>query len=1455
MSNIKRVLIFIIAAILVGATLISISNAANKTWTITDDSFKAKDVNVGDEVTIWSRYLHWRNGDNDYLTDNEKQSFITRANENFDFLCVEAGQQTGLDLYGGAGAGVKYKAVAKVHIRGFESTVTAGTKSGKDKVISTWNQYLACILNPERAEAKDRRWSEDSYLQRAAWRVMYGDDSTSGWMNCVGRDGTDEVPGHKITALYNFTIAKPDWVDKDYANPLYDFALETYSKEDGIRLLEIKLDDAAKNNIKAENIDNGRIKIGPLKYTFNNDAKFKTIEVSGKLSDGKTQSLSDIKYVVYDKKTLKEVALETIASGQEFYITIPDNTELTEITNINATVVRTVYSADIVFWSHSDGAQSGRHSQNQIQFTPDKEEEPASIPWNPELQLFGNLKITKKDYDNSKNISKVTFKLQDKDGKYVKQDKDGKISYVDEKDATLFSTNDNGEVEINKLKIGTYTVSEIKNPNKPYGGSTGDVDTDKIFYNLNISGEKQAVKDGKIQVNVNKGGDEYVNLYIYNEKKYVDITGYVWKDVIGGKDNNRAYAGEDIYADGDVLLEGIKVYLKDSNGNTINEATTNEKGEYKFENVLISELSNYHVEFEYDGLKYTSVKEKVGNDDTVNSKATEIVENRKAVNNRFAEVTNQGDIEKRDSGFSRDSNGNVTGNLGYELLNHIATLKSTTTNTSILATTGDSYKLADLYNEYKNNQNNDKGHYKENSDGSVELLNVNLGIKDRVMPQISLLTDIQSAQVDINGYSHTYSYGQKPTQDNNSFNVGVKFGDNNWPGEYTRAIYPSDIKQSASATEDSSKLKVRVTYQTKIANRSNTGTVSMAANEIVNYHDSRYRIVESWIDDGNRTAINWSEASKYGQKYDNSGFVGSYTQSLAGRKLQPGEVITLYTTYEVNDEAVLDLLNQKATLNNVFEINAYSSYYIAADEGCTENDIYAAVDNASAPGNATPNNKETFEADTDSAPSLILEAKGARTIEGTVFEDETTLENRERKGDGIYDASKENKVSGVTVELIDANTGNVVTVYPPEGDIKATDGKAAGTTTDKNGYYTFRGIEPGVYYIKYTYKNGATKLVDISGHELEDKVTVQDYKSTIITSNTIKEAFENNESNRLWYKENETRYSKARDNYDTRQKIDKGEAIDNLDATTPRFDLGIEYETTYTASTGDSYEYKVADIDFGIAKRPIQSIKLTKPVKHIKVTLPDEQVLVDSDINEGNAPKYVTITDTGIYVTIDNELIYGSKIDIDYEIKVENNSEKDYANETYYYYGTSTATDNPIKFDKVTIADYVDKDVLLKSQGNEGWTSISNKDDLKNKAYLELTDTAKDNLMANFSTVAVTDTTKPLAIDEIESKTISVEKILSSSDDAEFNNNVEVVKVEQQGGIQRLSVIPGNYASRLASDVNAMPEEDDEAMAKAVAIIPPTGETSHIITYAVISVISLAVLGSGIYGIRKYLKK
>ena len=963
----------------------------------------------------------------------------------------------------------------------------------------------------------------------------------------------------------------------------------------------------------------------------------------------------------------------------------------------------------------------------------------------------------------------------------------------------------------------------------------------------------------------------------------INISGFVWEDTLGGKNNSYVTYGENIYKEGDVLVEGITVRLKDQNGNVVknndgNDAvtTTNAQGEYKFTNLLIANLADYWVEFEYDGLKYTTVKPLVGNDQKINAKASEVVEQRKELNTAFTEITNKGNISDREHGYSRNGNGNVTGELTYKNNTNewYSTFESTTYNKNLSANT----KITN----YSINEQFKNGNYEVNDDGAVEIKYINAGLVKREQPQMSISNDIESVEVDVNGYSHLYEYKQRKEaiENNTAFNVGVKFGKEYTSGYY-RAIYPSDIQYSATASSDN-KLKVYVTYSTTIRNLSTE--LKMSLNELANYYDKEYEIVDSWIGDNEKNKVEWHklpESSKYDdQKYDDGKYKGAYTTSLAGTKIDAQKNIKIYVKFQVSEGAVLGLLNEKATLNNTLEVFSYSTYYGSDKEECKTGDIYAGIDRASAPGNAKPGDKTTYEADTDDAPSLLLEAKGVRTIEGNVFEDSTEKEDlqtgKERRGDGIY-KDGENSIRGVEVSLLYADgakagkPNDVANIYPnitdENGNVIAdihAETAPAKMITGADGHYIFRGIEPDKYFIKYTYSNGETKVFDTEGKEVKD-INVQDYKSTIITSDTIKNAFEENESHLTWYKEdNKTRYSDARDNYDIRQKIDeKLKAIDatteptikSLDANTPKFDLGIEYDTTYTESTGDFYEYKISNIDFGIVRRPMQSAELDKVISNIKVTLPNGQLLVDGDPRKGNL-NYVTVTDDTIYITIDSELLYGSQVELKYDLKVTNTSELDYLSRDYYYYGIKEG--DKVKFTRAALIDYVDKELTLKAGQDGDWQVFGNAEALAEKGYnWNLTEEEEQKLLNNFSVIV-----KAEPVSETESiepgnskiSSIIVEKLLSESNEMSFDNNGEVVTIEKNGG-SNITTKLGSYAKVLAANPDAEPVETDEDKAQTTTIIPPTGATNNNVLYAIIGVISLAVLGTGTYGVRRFLKK
>ena len=1287
-----------------------------------------------------------------------------------------------------------YKAVSRITIVGDKATDSYG-KTVENKA----NRNLAYILDAHNGKAT----GSSSKVQNEIWYYV------GTWINRIG---------YQFDGLYKGFTNRPGVYGRysqkanNYAEDLEDDKLENQTNSKSVTVESYVKDG------------NTALKIGPFKFTFR--GKLNVLEVSD--GDGKT-FVKPIAYGVYDGSKFKEVKLNEIKSGDKFYIIIPADCGINEIGRIKVKETYKVISADIAFWECKGNNEKSVSWQNIIHFKTSNANESSEANW---------------------------------------------------------------KIEIIPLVI--------------------------------------------------------------------DLSGLVWED--NGKIVKSNVTYNSVIDQNETRVSGIGVRLVDKDGNIIKNlhnqearTTTDSKGEYKFSDIKISDVKNgCIVEFEYNGITYTSVKPLIGNDNKINSKSSEVVTQRKALNAGFTEITNHGDTESRDKGYSRDANGNPTGEITYK--NNTQEFKSTFESTTYDSKTYSGTNLTantkvagfDIAKQYA------EGKYEKNSQGKNEIKYINLGLVRRDMPIMGLTNDITSAYVIVNGYNHEYKYGIKSDEiteaaKKSDFNLGVKFK-NELKQEYRRAVYPSDVKHSEQpTTSEDNKLKVYIKYCTTINNLSNV--LSMSANEYVTYYDKRYDLVVDQPDNvvynctsyyvdstGKEVPITWNNSSKYTQTAHDSQFKAMYTTSLKDAKINGLDSIKVYFTFRVNDATVLDLLNNKASLDCVSEVFSYSTYYGTDAEGCKTGDIYAGIDQESAPGNAkmvVNDNKEmdktTFETDTDNAPSLLLEAIGARDLEGTVFEDKTEVKDNERQGDGIY-KNEENTASNVKVELFDINdpankdaNGNikltkVATVYPPQSGQMTTAASEVNSVregvsaiafthddnknlkenndgyTGKDGYYIFRGIEPGKYIIKYTYGDGKTKLYDTNGNVIQEQdpsdptkmidliVNVQNYKSTLIKSDNVKKAFEDNNNNLEWYKNDTDRFSDARDNYEVREAIDDeimdvttntNPTIKTLDAETPKFEIGVEYDSIITAAMTDKDRFCVLikDVDFGIAERPRQLAKLQKKIKYITVKNDLGQTLIDGevDIEKGIAPKNngLTIVGGNLLLTMESEMLQDSQIELKYDLIFTNASEKDYRYDRYYYYGEKDES-KIVKHNGTTLLDYVDSEMVLSVNQTEAeggkWKVIDLAKEGENPEYMKLIrskDAADQErlrkiLESQYSAIVASDKldfTNPLVPGGSTSAEIVVEKLLTSKDkELSFENNGEIVRVQKSGG-SNIGAQLGSYAALLAENPDAQPMEMDEAKSELTTIIPPTGLTNHNMTYAIISIICLAILGAGTYGVRRFLAK
>ena len=100
--------------------------------------------------------------------------------------------------------------------------------------------------------------------------------------------------------------------------------------------------------------------------------------------------------------------------------------------------------------------------QDQILFAADEVKE-----------TYGNLKLHKVDQDGN-NMKDVEFIIKNKSKEKYLQQSDGKINWVTaEKDATILKTDESGEIKVNNIPTGEYTVIETKNPYYGYDNNKG----------------------------------------------------------------------------------------------------------------------------------------------------------------------------------------------------------------------------------------------------------------------------------------------------------------------------------------------------------------------------------------------------------------------------------------------------------------------------------------------------------------------------------------------------------------------------------------------------------------------------------------------------------------------------------------------------------------------------------------------------------------------------------------------------------------------------------------------------------------------------------------------------------------------------------------------------------------------------------------------------------------------
>ena len=718
---------------------------------------------------------------------------------------------------------------------------------------------------------------------------------------------------------------------------------------------------------------------------------------------------------------------------------------------------------------------------------------------------------------------------------------------------------------------------------------------------------------------------------------------------------------------------------------------------------------------------------------------------------------------------------------------------------------------------------------------------------------------------------------------------------------FTQSLYPSDVKYNIANGLNSSSnegFKIYVVYKITVKNNTAENVEPIYVEKTLNltsltntYDTSRYELSSDVLPGDS------SISNDFG-KWSGSGGTASYNLNDTSKKFKDGIASgaqeSVYIEFKVKDEALTKLLTDNQLAES--PTRAKSTGY----------HIYERKDNS---WKASQKNTHISIPETKENSSLYLAWKlyGTRTISGTVFED-TKIASREneRIGDGKFDQRTEKALTDVIVSLMNAenttyNGSKDQETYLYEDDLiqNPATGKwtrckqKAVTKVDANGNYSFKGVIPGKYYLKFTYGDGRTSITDLNGNAMNVATKIKGQSATINSNyykSTILTGAAQNEGNSKWfltgisegvnsvatdskityYDENGNLKAASSDIINARTTSNK--EINNtssktkavIDAISPTMDIAFEYLSNieYQVTNNQLLDLKTncTGMCFGIIERPHTEITLNKEIKNVKLTLSNGTSLINGNPMNANVSPYLTgITASDSKVETDYTNLYGSTLTIDYSVKVTNESELDYATKEYYTKGTIGRA-APVTTTVTKIIDYVSYKAASYQEtsdnlhfaneytNSEGYT----KADYYENNIIETNEREYKNqlLITNVENL----TPKKAGRGTYESNyVVSVSKLLPSSETTE---DLGMKSYSEIIGITNITFTPqytNHMGSYIAGDSISRQDggtsEADNA-GSTITLTPPTGENKDYTVYIVVATM-LGVIGIGILIIKK----
>ena len=1067
-------------------------------------------------------------------------------------------------------------------------------------------------------------------------------------------------------------------------------------------------------------------------------------------------------------------------------------------------------------------------------------------------------------------------------------------------------------LRIDGLQAGTYKVIEVEAPEgyllkHQNGYKETKFDGETAIYANN--GDTQR-KISFTTTNATTGSD--VEVAITNIKK-VSIEGFVWIDKPTPKDEAKnLYDSKYVTSDGvnsiDTKLKGVKVQLidrrtekavitgKDANGRNIDYVTTDSNGKYIFDSLIkLSELDEYYVQFDYSGLN--SLKATYKDTDGTEKKYTNYIpvtfyqylKNSPKTNTSKAMMTSVAEDFKNLSGMARTYYGikeNWTSSYGLKAIGNM--------NTSTLTLSEINLGIKKIPDAHYNVTQN-IAYVKIAMKGSTYTYTYGgTGDKSRVAaPKVHFQGkgDIHSYSAEI--YPSDISYNIEHSTDELKVYVVYRIDITNLTNNNIEDLYVED------------KLNIRTLKNYYDGNRYTLEKAYDLKNDDIIKKD-----FDNW---GTYKANGTFEVGKVtsSNRKDTSGNVKAnekvveYNLEKYKTGIPKEGTTTSYIEFKVNESAIEDILKNPTGIIEDFPTEAeaigYHNYHREdySWKNLTQNQSIKYPHN-----HITPD-----ETRNDTAPYLIFKLGENRTISGTVFKDNVITTNGEVLGNGEYEEGTEKGLEGVTVELVDiaSNNGEEITnvlnlptsdLYPKNNITSANliskkFSVKARVTTGEDGRYTLAGIVPGYYYLRFIYGNGNYVIKDLNGNTIENGtveskikngnekqiIDAKNYKSTVVKNEKVRKALkEKNDTS--WYKKlDKENLSVAIDKLETKKEVTDGPR-QNIIAGSAKLQVTVENDKNGDSANIDQnakfnangkevlqeentlHSQSATDfngLNFGIIEVPTQYAEISKLITNVRIMNAQGNVLYNGNPENVLSRGAVALSDldneknggsTYVRAEMLQDSLYGSTMELTYEVKIINKSDINYYNDNYYWYGIPEE-DKEVTLLPKDVKEYLDKTLIYVEEKSDkdkidtslGMDSITVDENAIKVQVMKL-------LFEN--SVLYTDKINNRANEKTTSDSIKIvaRRLLSDQDD-----DLETVSRARIEAIERKPDPKDSRADDVKNDnIKITPVEvHTNGMQKAISTItPPTGEDRSTTTiYVIAGIVALIVLSAGIVIIKK----